>query len=231
MWQGHDDELSRPCNFRDVGAPTARSGASVAPGRLFRSADISTMPAAVASRLLDGRGVCRVIDLRTAGEVSEAGAGHVPPSCDWVRCPLVEVIRPGWVTPGDPSPRATALRYMEMLEDGAPALLRIVRALGETPARPTVVQCVAGRDRTGIVIACVLDLLEVPHQLIAADYALSDGVLDDGGRAEPETIELLMGLIRRDHGSTRTMLSRRGMSVADDERLSKALLSAADMRV
>src|SRR5438876_4191 len=45
-----------------------------------------------------------------------------------------------------------------------------VRDLGALPA---VVHCVAGKDRTGTVIALLLALLDVGDEEIAADYALS----------------------------------------------------------
>jgi protein-tyrosine phosphatase len=45
------------------------------------------------------------------------------------------------------------------------------------------VQCAAGQDRTGIVIALVLAVLGVPDELIGADYSLSSVYLDPDSTA------------------------------------------------
>ena len=39
---------------------------------------------------------------------------------------------------------------------------------------PMLVHCTAGKDRTGVVIALILDLLGVPRDVIAEDYRRSD---------------------------------------------------------
>jgi protein tyrosine/serine phosphatase len=39
---------------------------------------------------------------------------------------------------------------------------------------PAVVHCQGGRDRTGLLVALVLDAAGVPRETIAADHALSD---------------------------------------------------------
>ena len=40
-----------------------------------------------------------------------------------------------------------------------------------------VVHCRAGKDRTGLLIAFLLDLVGVPREVIAEDYALSEARL------------------------------------------------------
>jgi len=200
-------------NLRDVGGYSTRSGGVLAWRRLYRSGELSGVAAmsATATQLVDGLGLRRVIDLRTDAEVSDRGTACLPLPCERIHVPFLTAIHARWIDPSDRSPNGTALRYMQMLDEGTPALLRVIRALADARARPTVIHCAAGRDRTGIVIACALDLLDVPDDVIALDYALSDEVLDDGGSAEPETIHNLLDVIRREHGSTRDMLVRRGM--------------------
>jgi protein-tyrosine phosphatase len=44
----------------------------------------------------------------------------------------------------------------------------------DTPARwPIIIHCRSGRDRTGVVVACLLTLLGVPDALIRAEFAMS----------------------------------------------------------
>jgi protein-tyrosine phosphatase len=43
---------------------------------------------------------------------------------------------------------------------------------------PIVVHCAAGKDRTGLAIALLLAVLEVPHETIVADYLLTNDACD-----------------------------------------------------
>jgi protein-tyrosine phosphatase len=42
-------------------------------------------------------------------------------------------------------------------------------------AWPVYVHCTSGRDRTGVVIAAALLAIDVPRQVVAEEYLLSDG--------------------------------------------------------
>lgn len=197
-------------NFRDVGGYPTRDGLELAWGRLYRGAAFSGPDAEAASVVVRELGLRRVIDLRTSGEVAERGGLGLPAPCERLHLPLFESIRPHWRHPPDQSPGAAAARYMEMLEDGTSTLLRIVEALRDVAEAPTLIHCAVGRDRTGIVTACLLDLLDVPDEVLAEDYALSD--TDKGERAHAETMHLFLRRIRDAHGSTRAMLLRAGGS-------------------
>jgi protein-tyrosine phosphatase len=94
-----------------------------------------------------------------------------------------------------------------MLTDGLLALGSVIAHVAQPNAVPFLVCCGAGRDRTGIVVACLLDLLGVPDEAIASDYAESDFFDQQGGRAHADTILELLKLIRSRHGTTARMLS------------------------
>jgi protein-tyrosine phosphatase len=212
----------RRLNLRDVGGHRTRTGRVVARNRLFRSAAVSSLGQVAAAELTSVLGISRVIDLRREVELG-AGADVAP--CERVHLPLFESIRPDWDQPPFDRPATTGRRYFEMLQDGRVSLSRILDLLGECSSRPTLVHCHAGRDRTGIVIACVLDLLDVPDDAIAADYALSS-VVDEpkGRRADPESIRHLFTSIRAEHGSIRQMVLSAGVHESTLERLALALL-------
>lgn len=42
---------------------------------------------------------------------------------------------------------------------------------------PLFVHCLSGKDRTGIVIGCLLSILGIPREIIVEEYLLSDGEL------------------------------------------------------
>ena len=56
-------------------------------------------------------------------------------------------------------------------------MLRVIRILAESD-RPHVFHCAAGKDRTGVISALILSLLEVPRETIVSDYAFSRRNLD-----------------------------------------------------
>ena len=58
---------------------------------------------------------------------------------------------------------------------GGPQIVRAVDTVAEYIADgPVLVHCVAGKDRTGLVVALIQAALGVPRDSIIAEYALSD---------------------------------------------------------
>jgi len=61
-----------------------------------------------------------------------------------------------------------------LLQIGAGNLTRALSALSETPARPALIFCTAGKDRTGLLAAITLAAAGVSEVEIVADYARSN---------------------------------------------------------
>jgi protein-tyrosine phosphatase len=212
-------------NLRDLGGYSTRRGEILAAGRLFRSAE-PPLEAEPSAGLMRATGVRRVVDLRMDEEVEKSGAPAFPEGCEWIRLPLFDTVPAHWPTSITRTPPATAARYFEMVEIGTPTIARVVDLLAEVKSKPTLIHCVAGRDRTGIVVACVLELIDVPDATIGADYALSSMMDDAEGRtAHPDNILLLLELIRERFGSVREMLIGAGASAASIDRLRDALVA------
>jgi protein-tyrosine phosphatase len=216
-------ELPGCSNLRELGGYRTRRGSAVKWRRLYRGGELSRLSPEAASYLVHDLGIRRVVDLRTVAEIRDAVCPLAEP-CRSVSVPLLASLLSHWVDPSDQGPEATASRYLEMVEQGLPAIGHILELLGTPPWRPTLLHCAAGRDRTGIVVALILDLLEVPQDVIAADYALSDGVIDDGARAYAETIPHLLNQLRERHSSSRELLLRSGVAPGCIERLGHLLL-------
>jgi hypothetical protein len=78
-------------------------------------------------------------------------------------------------------------RYLWYLDVGRQALVDALRLLGEPASFPLVFHCAAGKDRTGVLAALVLDILGVERGVIVADYVIT-----------AERMELIMGRYRAD---------------------------------
>ncbi|MEU1389493.1 MULTISPECIES: tyrosine-protein phosphatase [unclassified Nonomuraea] len=169
-------------NLRDVATAT-----SLRPGVLYRSAQPHTLTPEDA-RLVAGLRL--IADLRGDDERRPG---------DWADALDAELggVHDGAVrhaalgTGGDSSPaRLAALPADLDLGDLYAALLRHRAAwFAEVVAEiadglPALVHCAAGKDRTGMVVALILDLLGVDHEAIVRDYALT-------ARALPQVLAML----------------------------------------
>lgn len=133
----------------------------------------------------------------------------------------------------------------------APALAIYFEHAGEHP-EPTLIHCTAGKDRTGVAVALLLETLGVTRDAIFEDYlatrTISDAKIESGaqnfaeiaGRTLPdESLRMLAGVrrdfleqsyawIERKHGTTEAFLqAHAGLSVAKAESLRAALLEPA----
>ena len=61
--------------------------------------------------------------------------------------------------------------YVLQVRDNGAQLLAGLELLAEDGALPAVVHCTAGKDRTGVLVALLLDLLGVEREAVVADYA------------------------------------------------------------
>ena len=63
--------------------------------------------------------------------------------------------------------------YLGYLRDRPENVVEAVRRLAAVDAGPALVHCAAGKDRTGTLVALVLDAVGVEREAVVADYALS----------------------------------------------------------
>ncbi|MBL7500458.1 tyrosine-protein phosphatase [Frankia sp. CNm7] len=143
--------------------------------------------------------------------------------------------------------------YDFMIDNKGDRLTAAVLALAEPGALPAVVHCSAGKDRTGLTIMLVLDLLGVDDDVIASDYALTAELLHDeaiaalrrlgtvtaaDGQGEPlpanlmacppELIRRALARVRAGHGGARGYLLAHGATPAQLDALTEALLVDAE---
>lgn len=189
-------ELSGAWNFRDV----ADGAAALRPGRLFRSGELSRLDDEGRAMLRE-LGITDVADLRARREVARRGPGLVPDGVEIHLLPLPDL---GDEEPQseDAAPHETAFRRLfegdpdqsdeavneaavrHMIDEyrqfpsrnGAQRAVRHVFSL-LAAGRPVLTHCFAGKDRTGFVVATVLEAIGIDRDTIVADYLRSNAAV------------------------------------------------------
>lgn len=175
-------------NFRDMGGHRTGHGTTIAPGRLFRSVDLSRLEPAGGQALHD-LGIRRVIDLRTTAEI-EKRPNLLPDGMSTVH---LDVLADAGATTGAQMAKVLADpgRLTEILGGGAaaermtgtyrnivtlPSALRSYRELFLGLAREgestggILFHCTTGKDRTGWAAASLMLLLGVDEDAVVEDY-------------------------------------------------------------
>jgi protein-tyrosine phosphatase len=166
-------------NFRDMGGYRTADGRTVAWGRIFRSGTLAHLTDEDHA-LMAPLGVRLVFDLRTNRERSAYPTrwieGHETElwsrDHEISRADLASVVANS--EPGSAAAHEMTLSLyrrlpFEQSESYSELMKRI--AIGQVPL---VFHCSAGKDRTGVFGAVLLDLLGVDRRTIVSDYVLSD---------------------------------------------------------
>lgn len=137
--------------------------------------------------------------------------------------------------------------YQTIVMDHADEIAAVLTLLSDPDRLPAVISCTAGKDRTGIVVATLLAILDVPDEAILTDYersatgiaALRDRIitrlLDDdlahippaAFAVEPAALAGVLQDIRTRHGTVTEYLIAAGAPTDIRQRLS-ALLDNGD---
>jgi len=160
-------------NFRDLGGWRTRSGRRVRTGLVFRSDGLHELSRGDVSHLRDRVGIRSVIDLRTPTEVEHETHGALiePP----VRYHHVSLLPPRRAEARELAPGETFRLdrfYLGILRRGGAGVARVLELVAAS-SEPAVFHCAAGKDRTGVIAALLLAILEVEDAQIAEDYALT----------------------------------------------------------
>ena len=227
-------------NFRDVGGYRADGNSSVAWRRVFRAGALERMSESDVALATSELGLSTVLDLRHTDEIAsvehelgllyESGVKRhhlslIPAETRFVdyRRSMDERFGAGQSGP----------RYAGLLRLAGQQLAAVFELLAERSTYPVVIHCTAGKDRTGITIALLLNLVGVSDEQVAADYELSSlsaGALIDYlqsiGRlrdlpadqwrdrvATPASnMQEFLRLLRATHGDARGYLRSQGLS-------------------
>ncbi|MEU9318273.1 tyrosine-protein phosphatase [Streptomyces sp. NPDC048295] len=159
-------------NFRDPAPVVDPRGDRVRPGVLFRSAQPDPVADTATVGELHAHGIRVVVDLRSPDERGDDDwAAAEEAGITVVRAPIVPDDTNAVAGPGMASLRTSAdlgRFYADLAESAPSALAEAVRAAAGPGA--ALVHCAAGKDRTGLLVALLLELVGVPDDQIADDY-------------------------------------------------------------
>lgn len=216
-------------NVRDVGSMPLRDGGFVRRGVLIRSDNLERLG-------VDGVAAVRelaprlIIDLRTEGFDIPQGPHPFEADPVYRRLAYIDLERDA---ERDPEREATVVAtYRGSVDRNGHMIAAIVLAIGgadETGETgrpvgigragegPVVVHCHSGKDRTGVIVALLLDLVGAERSAIAADYAYSALAQQrsDGSEAPsvvPETILATLQHVDTRYGGVRRYLHDHGVS-------------------
>ena len=249
-------------NFRDLGGYPGLGGRRVQAGRLFRSDALQDLTPDDASILQDRLGLAAIIDLRNTDEAARDGVGLLPGlGLDYAHFPLLDgrgfppiaghpadgnpgpgQSGAGWGRPRSDIVQRLADTYLWILDNSGGQLAAAVNAIAARLGRPLVFHCSAGKDRTGMVAALLLELLGVAPEIRAVDYLLTnlavDGILRrtlkvypgahdtaDSIRAQPLAFQQFQDKLRAEWGGAESYLRRYGVTDATLGRLRRELLA------
>ncbi|MGR3320927.1 MAG: tyrosine-protein phosphatase [Pseudooceanicola sp.] len=225
--------LSGTHNIRDLGGHPLPDGGRTREGAYLRGDALRGLDSEGIRTLLDS-GLCAILDLRSDHEVAEAPnplAGHE--QIEYRHLPLYNGLATiDAMATAHPGGFDMGLRYRAGLVECAPAFVEALDFLAGTRPGPVLFHCTAGKDRTGLVAALLLENAGVAREDVVSDYAATAthgaGLIDtlrararargaDPAHSErvlgskPETMAATLGWLDETHGGAETYLDRIGV--------------------
>lgn len=135
--------------------------------------------------------------------------------------------------PAQPVPTSLAEIYILLAETEKEEIRTVLKMLVDAD-KPALFHCTAGKDRTGTIAMCLLEMAGVPEETILDDYAATarylgeaygfgshgeDGVPEDAYDSRPEIMRGLRDHLKEEYGSMRGYLHDIGITDDDIARL------------
>jgi len=225
-------------NFRDLGGYPTADGGTLRWRQLFRADGLHALSPRGVATLRDEIALGDIIDLRSSAELALDGRGLLEREpIRFHHLPLFD----GGRAQRNPTADIASLAdlYFGMIDFAREPIAKVITVLART-RDPAVFHCAAGKDRTGVISALVLTLLDVRDEVIVADYAATREALDaiverlmssegyqgmfeelppDTLHANPETMEAFLARVRAEFGGMADYAREIGVDGADVERL------------
>ncbi len=237
-------DLTGFSNLRDGGGLPTATG-RIRTQRLLRSDQPTSLDSQDVDYLLD-LPLHAVVDLRSEMEVVMSPSPFKENGFNVVR----HGIEAGSAASMLEGKMTIDLMYTEMLDKGGKAFAAAVQALAQGVELGTaLVHCTAGKDRTGITIAMIQQMLGAPEEAIVQSYALTRQNLDGTWKTEkvamvsklvgeemakkiepimvdspPEAIQKVLDHLEEEFGGAENYLLQHGMDRSAAEILRDQLL-------
>lgn len=189
-------------NFRDMGGIAAATGIT-RHGVLYRSDRLSNFTP-LDQRAFSDLGIATVIDMRLAEERRKA------PNCLQSDPRLKQItheflprhtarmiagINSGTLNPNTAFDAMLA-QYRALATDHTADYLAIIKNILAHSSSPSVFHCTSGKDRTGMVAAIILLMLDVPEAEIIRDYVMTEGRIEKvdlfADTVDPQVVDIIM---------------------------------------
>jgi len=114
-------------------------------------------------------GVRLTIDLRGANEVKRFPSALLDyKDIEYLNIQLLDSIMSD--ATGQSMPATLLETYLDLLDNSQPAFQKMFKKILEHPDAAALINCTAGKDRTGVVTMLLLKTAGVPDEFIVADY-------------------------------------------------------------
>lgn len=223
-------------NFRELSGYQLRSGGVIRSAMIYRSGALELMTERDRQWLQEQIRLRRILDLRHPDEL----AGTKGPHALADRVVALSIFKEtqtqesliaelNGLYGNGPSPR----RYLHYLDIGGERLAEGFRMFADDENYPVLVHCTAGKDRTGVLLGMLMDVLGASDEDIANEYGLSDASIDrliaylrSSGRAlegtddeirarlstPPDRMAGFIELMREKHGSSEAFFIKQGVT-------------------
>ncbi len=227
-------------NFRDLGGYRNGQGQTVRWRRLYRSDALQDMTSDDASYAIKELGIRMVVDLRNSDEAERDGRGPLPDAgAEYRHIPLLEERGFPPFTGQDVVERLSTT-YQWLAHNSGARVATAVNAIAEAEGG-VVFHCSAGKDRTGLMAAMLLEVLGVDAETIEADYLLTNEAVEGILRriqamqphaspttqslaAQPLALQRFRDTLHREYGSAEAYLRNHGVAAETLASLRRNLL-------
>ena len=166
-------------NFRDLGGYPTTDGRTVKWRLLFRSDSLSSLTEADVLTITGSLGMQSVVDLRSSGGTNDGRGLLASSGIGYHQFPFLE--RRGFLPPtsGEEVEARLTEMYQWVLFNAGTLIAQAFATLAQPVNQPALFHCSAGKDRTGVLSATILDVLGVGREDIVADFLKTNEVIDD----------------------------------------------------
>ncbi|MET9487987.1 tyrosine-protein phosphatase [Nocardia sp. NPDC006630] len=165
-------------NVRDLGGLPVTGGGTTRFGMVFRSSTLQQATCEDLTQLLEPLGLRTVIDLRLPDEVEREGYGLFADAAVHIANLPIRKSAQSSLAARDLVPDKTRVDltdlYGQLLAGSGDHIVAAVRLIIDPARRSVLFHCAAGKDRTGVLAAVLLDAVGVTAAAIADDYEITN---------------------------------------------------------